>query len=191
MVNNHEPNHQGGGQDDAPTSGSRVDHGRDGQGILPADAASTPSSQAADSEPNHHGADGANNSDIEAKVLAYIQENHLQLNLPLLFPDPREVRELKQVAPELYGEYIHAIRTSTDTDAYERRARYDIPAEYARRGQRYGLTAVMAMLVLAGVAVLAGSPLLAGVLGVVDLVALAAVFQGVTNKEPKKDVDEN
>lgn len=160
-----------------------VNHGCERPDLVPAHDASASHTKEKNSEPGTDRTSIADSEDINAKILALIQENHLQFNLPLLLPDTRELQRLQETAPELYREYIHAIRTSTDTDSFERRARYELPAEYTKRGQRYGLSAVLAVLVLAGYAIYAGSSILAGVLGVVDLVALAAVFQNTTNKD--------
>lgn len=189
-MNSNEPTHHSSKQNNTLTSRSGINHRSDRQHHIPPDAPQSPNTTETNNQPNYGRPHNENSSDIDAKVLAYIQENHLQLNLPLLLPDANELQKLRQVAPEVYSEYIYAIHASTDTDAFERRAAYEIPAQYARRGQRYGLVAVISVLVLAGGAIAAGSPILAGILGVVDLVALAAVFQNVTHKEASKNSEE-
>ncbi|GED96442.1 hypothetical protein nbrc107697_04810 [Gordonia crocea] len=61
------------------------------------------------------------------------------------------------------------------------------PYRLASLGQILGLVAVLGVLVLAGYAVHAGSPILAGVLGVVDIIGLAAVFNGNNNSRERRE----
>lgn len=80
---------------------------------------------------------------------------------------------------------MHALQQSVDDESFERRAPYEIPARYTRRGQWLGLTAVLASLAVVAYAIFANEPWIAGILGTLDLVALAAVFG--SNRTPRKD----
>lgn len=85
---------------------------------------------------------------------------------------------------------MKALETTIADESYTTRAPYEIPREFARRGQNYGLAAVLASLIVVCYAIYANEPWIAGVLGTIDLVALAAVFgQGGFSKNNEQRSD--
>ncbi|MCG7456830.1 hypothetical protein [Corynebacterium sp. ACRPH] len=109
-----------------------------------------------------------------AQVTAYLEENHL--HVPLLMPDIDKMSELRSETPELYSAYVEAIRSQTRADELTRTAPYIEPAKAAKRGQIFGLTAVIAVLVLCGYLAFLGYVISASIIAGFDLVALASVF---------------
>jgi cadmium resistance protein CadD (predicted permease) len=86
--------------------------------------------------------------------------------------------ELKAKVPEVYELWIESTRKRTDHEIWQSKKAVRQPYLLASLGQWLGLTAVIGVLVLAGVAVYFGHGVVAGVLGVVDIIGLAAVFNG-------------
>ena len=125
---------------------------------------------------------------VAQQVFALIQENHLYTGVTL--PDADALAVLKRQAPEIYELYVKALETTIADESYTTRAPYEIPREFARRGQNYGLAAVLASLLVVCYAIYANEPWIAGVLGTIDLVALAAVFgQGGFSKNNEQRSD--
>ena len=83
---------------------------------------------------------------------------------------------MRDEVPEVYGVYVRALERAVEDESFTVRAPFTVPAKFAARGQRYGLTAVIASLAVVVYAIHSGQPWIAGVLGTIDLVALAAVF---------------
>ncbi len=123
---------------------------------------------------NPEGPDSDVTHQVAQQVFALIQENHLYTGVTL--PDADALAVLKRQAPEIYELYVKALETTIADESYTTRAPYEIPREFARRGQNYGLAAVLASLLVVCYAIYANEPWIAGVLGTIDLVALAAVF---------------
>ena len=111
---------------------------------------------------------------IGQQVLAFIQENHL--HAPIVLPDPKELAELRNDAPEIYDLYLKAVETAIEDESYTRRAPFEIPDRFTRRGQYLGFVSVLASLGVVAYAIHAGHTLIAGIIGALNLVALAAVF---------------
>lgn len=109
-----------------------------------------------------------------AQITAYLEENHL--HVPLLMPDIDKMSELRSETPELYSAYVEALRSQTRADELTRTAPYIEPAKAARRGQIFGLTAVLAVLLLCGYLAFLGYVISASIIAGFDLVALASVF---------------
>lgn len=82
----------------------------------------------------------------------------------------------------MYALWIETTRSRNEHELWASRKSIRQPYLLASLGQWLGLTAVLAVLALAAYAVFLGSPILAGVLGVVDIIGLAAVFNGNQNK---------
>lgn len=111
---------------------------------------------------------------VQQQILAYLNENHL--HLPIAVPDAEHLKELRADVPEIYDLYVHGLRQSLDDESFRQHAPYEIPAQYARRGQYLGLTAVIITLGIVAFAIWMNAMWLAGIIGTLDLVALAAVF---------------
>lgn len=82
----------------------------------------------------------------------------------------------------MYDLWIETTRKRNDHEIWQSRRATRQPYLLASLGQWLGLVAVLSVLVLAGYCVYRGSTVLAGVLGVVDIVGLAAVFNGNQGK---------
>jgi hypothetical protein len=106
-------------------------------------------------------------------ILAQIQ-NHL--HLPLQIPDPYRITEFQEADPELYKTWCRMLEKQHDHDMYMERAPFDVPARIARRGQWFGLSAVMAVLILAAYMAAIGATGWGAGVAAVDIVTLAAVF---------------
>lgn len=117
-----------------------------------------------------------------ALVLAQINQ-HQHIHLPEQAPNADQLAELKAKTPEVYELWIETTRSRNEHELWASRRAIRQPYLLASLGQWLGLVAVLAVLALAGYAVLMGSPILAGVLGVVDIIGLAAVFNGNQNKK--------
>ena len=109
-----------------------------------------------------------------AQITAYLEENHL--HVPLLMPDIDKMSELRSETPELYSAYVEALRSQTRADELTRTAPYIEPAKAARRGQIFGLTPVLPVLLLCGYLAFLGYVISASIIAGFDLVALASVF---------------
>ncbi len=107
-------------------------------------------------------------------MLALIQENHL--HAPIVLPDPKELAHLRSDAPEIYALYVKAVDTQIEDESYTRRAPFEIPDRFTRRGQYFGFVSVLASLGVVAYAIYTNHPLIAGIIGALNLVALAAVF---------------
>lgn len=127
-------------------------------------------------------------SGLDARKIASIEqtlaliENHL--HLPMIFPETEKLREMRENLPEVYQIYLDAAKSDVKSTEIERTAPYLVPDRYARRGQTYGLIATVLVLILVGYCVYAGSTILAGIFGTIDLIALVAVFGA--NQKPKE-----
>ena len=119
---------------------------------------------------------------VAQQVVAFIQENHLHTPVPI--PDTQALAAMRDEIPEVYGVYVRALERAVEDESFTVRAPFTVPAKFAARGQRYGLTAVIASLAVVVYAIHSGQPWIAGVLGTIDLVALAAVFgQGRSTRD--------
>lgn len=177
----------GASSQDASPNGSEVDVRPDGRSELSSDAAAAPGDAAQDTksvaarlgEHSHESEDrGAAEEEaaqqIGQQVLAFIQENHL--HAPIVLPDPKELAHLRSDAPEIYALYVKAVDTQIEDESYTRRAPFEIPDRFTRRGQYFGFVSVLASLGVVAYAIYTNHPLIAGIIGALNLVALAAVF---------------
>lgn len=111
---------------------------------------------------------------IGQQVLACVQEN--RPHVPIVLPDPKELADLRSDAPEIYALYVKAVDTQIEDESYTRRAPFEIPDRFTRRGQYLGFVSVLASLGVVAYAIHTGHTLIAGIIGALNLVALAAVF---------------
>jgi predicted lipid-binding transport protein (Tim44 family) len=109
--------------------------------------------------------------------LAQIQQ-HQHIYLPDQTPNAAQLEELKQRAPEAYELWLETTRKRVDHDIWRSQKAIRQPYLLASLGQWLGLLAVLAVLVLAGFVAHEGHGVVAGVLGVIDIIGLAAVFNG-------------
>ncbi len=91
-------------------------------------------------------------------------------------PDPKELAEPRRDAPEIYALYVKAVDIQIKDESYTRRAPFEIPDRFTRRGQYLGFVSVLASLGVVAYAIYTNHPLIAGIIGALNLVALAAVF---------------
>lgn len=95
---------------------------------------------------------------------------------------------LREQVPEIYHAFIDAFNRNSEADYLERTEPMKIAREYSRRGQYIGLVAVLLTLGIVAFAIVSKTYWIAGILGTLDLVALAAVF-GASNS-PTRSGDE-
>lgn len=177
----------GASSQEASPNGSEVSVRPDGSQELssdetaaPGDAAQNPGPVAARLGEHSHESEGQGAAEEEAaqqigqQVLAFIQENHL--HAPIVLPDPKELAQLRNDAPEIYALYVKAVDTQIKDESYTRRAPFEIPDRFTRRGQYLGFGTVLASLAVIAYAIYTNHPLIAGIIGALNLVALAAVF---------------
>ena len=177
----------GASSQDASPNGSEVSVRPDGSQELSSDETAAPGDAAQDTEPvaarlseHSHESEGQGTSEagtaqqLTQQVLALIQENHL--HAPIVLPDPKELAELRSNAPEIYDLYVKAVETAIEDESFTRRAPFEIPDRFTRRGQYLGFVSVLVSLGVVAYAIYTGHTLIAGIIGALDLVALAAVF---------------
>lgn len=84
--------------------------------------------------------------------------------------------------------WIETTRKRADHDIWQSQKTVRQPYLLASLGQWLGLAAVLSVLVLAGLAVYLDYPWVGGILGVIDVIGLAAVFNGnpVRRREPRR-----
>jgi hypothetical protein len=127
-------------------------------------------------------------ANFAALVLAQISQ-HQHFHLAAQVPDADQLAELKAKVPEAYDLWIESTRKRTDHEIWQSRKSVRQPYLLATLGQWLGLVAVIAVLILAGVALTYGHGVVAGVLGVVDIIGLAAVFNGNQGRRQRKQRD--
>ena len=172
---------------EASPNGSEVSVRPDGSQELSSDETAAPGDAAQDAKPvaarlgeHSHESESQGASEAGAaqqltqQVLALIQENHL--HAPIVLPDPKELAHLRSDAPEIYALYVKAVDTQIEDESYTRRAPFEIPDRFTRRGQYFGFVSVLASLGVVAYAIYTNHPLIAGIIGALNLVALAAVF---------------
>lgn len=177
----------GASSQDASPNGSEVSVRPDGSQELSSDAAAAPGGAAQDAKPvaarlGEHSHESENQGASEAgaaqqltqQVLALIQENHL--HAPIVLPDPKELADLRRDAPEIYALYVKAVETAIEDESFTRRAPFEIPDRFTRRGQYLGFGTVIASLAVIACAIYTNNSLIAGIIGALNLVALAALF---------------
>ena len=177
----------GASSQEASPNGSEVSVRSDGSQELSSDAAAAPGGAAQNPGPvaarlgeHSHESEGKGAAEEEAaqqigqQVLAFIQENHL--HAPIVLPDPKELAHLRDDAPEIYALYLKAVEAAIEDESYTRRAPFEIPDRFTRRGQYLGFVSVLASLGVVAYAIYTNHPLIAGIIGALNLVALAAVF---------------
>lgn len=86
--------------------------------------------------------------------------------------------DMRERAPEAYDLWIDMSRSRNEHELWASRKSIRQPYLLASLGQWLGLIAVLAVLGLAAYALHLGSPIVATILGVVDVIGLAAVFNG-------------
>lgn len=132
--------------------------------------------------------DGIGNDErLSQLTIAQLQliENHQHLvPFPLTRDQVEVMATLREQTPEMYDLLLKAIETNVETDSFERKNKYLIPARYARFGQIIGFFAVLAMLGIVVYAINKDAYWLAGLFGTIDVVAIAAVFG--SNQKPQE-----
>ena len=177
----------GASSQEASPNGSEVSVRPDGSQELSSDETAAPGGAAQNPGPvaarlgeHSHESEGKGAAEEEAaqqigqQVLAFIQENHL--HAPIVLPDPKELAHLRDDAPEIYDLYLKAVEAAIEDESYTRRAPFEIPDRFTRRGQYLGFVSVLASLGVVAYAIYTNHPLIAGIIGALNLVALAAVF---------------
>ena len=177
----------GASSQDASPNGSEVSVRPDGSQELSSDETAAPGDAAQDAKPvaarlgeHSHESESQGASEAGAaqqltqQVLALIQENHL--HAPIVLPDPKELAHLRSDAPEIYALYVKAVDTQIEDESYTRRAPFEIPDRFTRRGQYFGFVSVLFFNDTATTEIYTNHPLIAGIIGALNLVALAAVF---------------
>ena len=113
-------------------------------------------------------------------------KNELHLHAPQF--SVQELRELREFDPQAYVLQLRRMERQHEHDLAMGRAAVERPGKIATRGQYLALLVVLSVLALAGYAVYMHEPWLAGVLGAIDLIGLAAVFN-VSNRLSTGEMD--
>lgn len=93
--------------------------------------------------------------------------------------------------PEAYELWIETTRKRNDHELWQSKKATRQPYLLASLGQWLGLVAVLGMLVIAGIAVYLDHAWVGAVLGVIDVIGLAAVFNGNQGKRQRKTEEES
>lgn len=109
-----------------------------------------------------------------------IEQKIEHLHLPMAMPTGQQARSLKDNAPEVYATWLELAKTKAASDNALQHKPYDHPFVLAKRGQWFGLTAMVMVLGFCGyLASLGGAGIyFGGILGAADLVAIIATFMG-------------
>lgn len=122
---------------------------------------------------------------IAALVVAQIsQHQHIHLAQT---PDPDQLAELRVKVPEVYELWIETTRKRNEHELWQSKKATRQPYLLASLGQWLGLVAVLGVLVVAGIAVYLDHAWVGAVLGVIDVIGLAAVFNGNQARRRPKD----
>ncbi|QQU24942.1 hypothetical protein [Corynebacterium ulcerans] len=171
---NHEPQPQTPGVPYGPRQPHGPQRPNDVQASPETPAASSQNQYQPAAPPSFSADELRENPILLAQVTAYLQENHL--HLPLLTPDLDEMTRMRKDTPELYQAYVKAINAQIDADHKARTLPYVEPGTIAKRGQIFGLIAVVAVLVFCAYLAFLGHVISASIIAAFDLVALASVF---------------
>ncbi|NOQ62853.1 hypothetical protein, partial [Mycolicibacterium fortuitum] len=126
---------------------------------------------------------------IAALVLAQISQHQHYHLAPS--PDADQLAELKAKVPEAYELWIETTRKRNDHELWQSKKATRQPYLLASLGQWLGLVAVLGVLVIAGIAVYLDHAWVGAVLGVIDVIGLAAVFNGNQGKRQRKTEEES
>lgn len=142
------------------------------------DARSRSSSDVVRNDRKDHGRDEPNKLEDTAErvlplVLAKIDQH---THLPIQVPNVDALEELKRRDPKAYRFWFKQIRKQQAHEMWMEKAPFRTPATVSRNGQIAGLLAVAVMACLVAYVAYLDHPWLAGVLGVLDFVGLAAIF---------------
>jgi hypothetical protein len=88
----------------------------------------------------------------------------------------QELRELRELDVRAYELQLRRMERQHEHDLAMERASVERPGKFATRGQYLALLVVLGVLALAAYALYEHEPWLSGVLGAIDLIGLAAVF---------------
>lgn len=102
-------------------------------------------------------------------------------------PDPDQLAELRVKVPEVYELWIETTRKRNEHELWQSKKATRQPYLLASLGQWLGLVAVLGVLVVAGIAVYLDHAWVGAVLGVIDVIGLAAVFNGNQARRRPKD----
>jgi hypothetical protein len=122
---------------------------------------------------------------LAAIVLQRVEQKIEQhLHLPITMPDLADLEQMREKTPEAYEAYLRMVEERSATDAYVDKARYDLPFKLAKRGQGYGLAALIAVLIFCGYVAQLGTTtaqVVAGIIAALDLVAIIATLMNTNN----------
>jgi len=107
--------------------------------------------------------------------------------MPMAVPSADEAAALKEKAPEAYELWLKLAEKKANDDAALERLPYDHPLTLARRGQWFGIVALITVLGFCGYLVSrgGGAVYLAGALAALDLVAIIGTFMAIRSEPPK------
>ncbi|WFN93489.1 hypothetical protein [Gordonia sihwensis] len=101
-------------------------------------------------------------------------------------PDPQQLALLREKVPEVYAMWVDVVQKRNDHELWQSKKAIRQPYLLARLGQVFGLVAVLGVLVLGGYALYLDHAWIAAFLGAVDVIGLAAVFNGNQN-QPRRE----
>lgn len=108
------------------------------------------------------------------------------LHIPVAFPSADEAAALKERAPEMYQLMMDLARKNADKEAEIALLPYEHAYSLARRGQVFGIAAILIIFAFCGyLASLGGAgPYIAGVLGALNFAAIISAFMATRKGRP-------
>lgn len=183
--------------DEHGSADSRVPGGRglpvrpEGSGDVRSDAGSDAESQTQAIEGHlqrDEPLDPENIAFVTSLVLAQInQHQHFHLEPT---PDTAALAQMKREVPEVYNLWIESTKKRLDHDIWQSKKAVRQPYLLASIGQILGLIAVLGVLALAGYAVYLDHPWVGGIIAAIDILGLAAVFNGNQGRQRKARDDQ-
>jgi hypothetical protein len=123
---------------------------------------------------------------VLARIEQKIEQKIEHLHMPMAVPSASEAAQLKSQAPEVYDLWLDLTREKARDDAAVQRLPFEHPFQLARRGQWFGIVALMGVLgfcaYLASIG--GGVAYVAGVIAALDLVAIISSFMAIARSTP-------
>jgi len=111
-----------------------------------------------------------------------VQHIKNELHLHAAHYSVQDLRELRELDVRAYEMQLRLIERQYEHDLAMDRALVERPGKFATRGQYLALLVVLSVLALAAYALHEHEPWLSGVLGAIDLIGLAAIFNSSASK---------
>lgn len=117
---------------------------------------------------------------VQVVLARFEQKFEQHLHVPIYMPDVNELADMRERTPEAYAAWVRMTEQRAATENHMDRAEYDQPFIIATRGQRYGIVALVLVLVFCGYIATLGTAgtVIGGILATIDIVAIIAQLMG-------------